>query len=159
MSPSGRCSCALLLACSICGCNWSVDFVPYQQCGVERPVDQPPDWEPLLQQPVTSPGESPSFRATAGCTIRIDVFHASSVVIDDYYDQGPDPLLVDVPYEIRVEPLQPEGRIERGLLDGIVTVETSIRNTSVTITLFLPNDREEDGIQEESAIIYLDPPE
>lgn len=164
MSPSRRAAIALVSALAFPGCNWVIDFVPSQHCGVERPTDQRPPPERLVQQTPTTPGETPSFHATAGCTIYIDVYNATSIFDESVTGPHDAFRMVDQPYELRVEPLEPEGRIERGVLgydkaaEGRITVQTSERNTSITITLFLPNARSPSGIQEESAVIFLDPP-
>lgn len=164
MSPSRRATFPLFFVSTLLGCNWAIDFVPSQQCGIERATDQRPPPEPLTRQTPATPGETPSFRATAGCTIYIDVYNATSIFDDSVTGPNNPMRMVDQPFEVRVEPLQPEGRIERGVLGydkaagGRVTVETSERNTSITLTLFLPNDRLPTGIQEESAVIFLDPP-
>lgn len=165
MSPTARLLFASGFLAANCGCNWVIQFVPYQYCGPQRSDEVREPLEPLVVEfPPVSTGIEQAFRATAGCTLFIDVFHENSVMDDNLYPSKPE-ILVDQPYEVRVEPLVPDGRIDRGVLgygqalNGRVVVETSIRNEQVTLTLFLPNPRDPDGIQEESVIIYLDPPE
>lgn len=129
------------------GCRWLIEFKAYQQCP-ERPM-----LIALAQEPVVSITDPTTFRSTAGCTIVFEVRHRS------YDGVNSDPLPFQQ-YEVRVEPVEPDGRIEQGTLpaDGRVTVTTDVGHTAVTITVFLPADYEEDGIHEESAIVYLDPP-
>lgn len=129
------------------GCTWLIDFVPYQQCP-ERPI-----LIALVEEPQVYVTDPPTFRSTAGCTIVFEVRHLSH----DGISWDP---LTDKEYEVRVEPVEPDGRIETGVLGagGRVTVQTDVGHTAVTITVFLPEDREPDGIQEETAIVYLDPP-
>jgi len=135
-----------LLFC-LSGCRWLIGFKAYQQCPA-RPV-----LIALPQEPGVNVSDPVTFRSTAGCTIVFEVIHRS------YTGEHDEPLR-DQDYEVRVEPVEPNGRIERGTLppDGRVTVPTEASHTAVTITVFLPADYEEDGIQEDSAIVYLDPP-
>ncbi len=135
-----------LLFC-LSGCRWLIDFKAYQQCPA-RPV-----LVALVKEPAVYVSDPITFRSTAGCTIVFDVLHR-------YYDGVTSEPLRDQEYEVRVEPVEPNGRIIHGTLppDGRVTVPTEVGHTAVTITVFLPADYEEDGIQEDSAIVYLDPP-
>lgn len=160
MSPPARTVFIPSILAVVCGCNWVVDFRVFQNCGPQRPLDQRTEWEERVKLPASTPFATPEFMATEGCVLAIDVYRESSLFAEDPANPSPPEPLRDVPYEVRIEPLQPEGRVDRGVLggDGRIIVETVQRNETVTITLFLPSPREEDGIQEESAVIYLNAP-
>lgn len=145
--PRGSAALATAALLFLSGCRWLIEFKAYQQCPV-RPV-----LIELAQEPMVNIADPTTFRSTAGCTIVFEVRHRS-------YDGMTSDPLHSREYEVRVEPVEPDGRIETGTLaaDGRVTVPTEAGHTAVTITVFLPADYEEDGIHEESAIVYLDPP-
>ncbi len=129
------------------GCRWLIEFRAYQQCP-ERPV-----LIALVEEPQVNVTDPPTFRSTAGCMIVFEVRHRS-------YDGISSDPLSGHEYEVRVEPVEPDGRIDTGVLgeDGRVIVQTEVGHTAVTITVFLQDDLEPDGVLEETAVVLLDPP-
>lgn len=159
MSPAGRLS--VLLGCislSTAGCNWLVSFVPFEQC------ESRPGLVMLAQDRPSSITAPPQFQSTAGCTIVVDVrqksilegsiFDGNGETNDEYSP------LSDHEYEVWVEPLEPDGRVETGVLgaDGRVMIPTSEGHASVTLTVYLPDDRVEGGVVAERMIVLLNPP-
>ncbi|MEK6642957.1 MAG: hypothetical protein AABZ08_03545 [Planctomycetota bacterium] len=158
MSPNMRMLISLACAgpCAV-GCNWLVAFFPFEQCE-PRPV-----LVALAPDSSDNVAATPVYHSTAGCTIIIDVKQGSIFTDDDskwWTPYDPYDPISGQEYEVWVEPLEPDGRVETGVLgsDGRVTIPTSEGHTSVTLTVYLPDDRAEDGVDEETVIIQLDSP-
>ncbi len=159
MSPIGRVS--VLLSCISllsAGCNWLVVFDVFEQC------ESRPGLGVLVQDTSSNVAADPQFQSTAGCTIVIDV-KQKSMLEGSIFDGNGEINNKYTPlsghdYEVRVEPLEPDGRLETGVLgaDGRVTIPTSGGHTSVMLTVYLPDDRVEGGVIEERVIVLLNPP-
>ncbi len=146
-----------ICAAGVGGCFGRViDIFPSQQC--------PP--RDLIVALSTDPDASPSlhdeYHSTAGCTIHFDVmeFH---VLITDSNDPRWTPA-GGLKYELRVLPLEPDGREETGILpsDAKVSVPTVAGNRSVVLTVYAEEYRPGSGepfTLEVSAVVYLEDPE
>lgn len=158
MSPAGCVSVLLSCACLLAaGCNWLVKFFPFEQCE-PRPV-----MVALVQDATSIDAATPVFQSKAGCTIVIDVKQGSILTDDDsnwWTPYDPYDPISGQEYEVWVEPLEPDGRVETGVLgaDGRVTIPTSEGHTSVTLTVYLPNDRYVNGFETPRVVVLLNPP-
>lgn len=153
MSPVRSVSMVLAVCPALHGCARIIEFFPFMTCD-PRPImlELSPDSRQFV-------GWVPTFHAIAGCTLTIDVKQRNPTGDDgnpwtpyeEYRYVG------EVDYEVVIEPLEPDGRVDRGKLDASrVIVETSPGHTKVTLTLFFPDDRMADGIDEHQMIILLD---
>jgi len=134
----------------LAGCNLTVGIFPFEQCP-PRPVAV--EIQPDPEGPV--PTFETRFHSTAGCTIVFDV-RQYRVLTTNADDPRWEPI-GGLDYELRIEPEGPLGRLEQGVLpeDGRLTVPTVAGNTSVWLTVFVPDSRS-NTVNQEVAAVFLD---
>lgn len=147
----------VLFPLALAGCNLVVQIFPSQQC--------PP--RDLVVEIQPDAGDSPTaaehhYHSGAGCTIIFDVrrYHLSVTFGPPSWDP-----IGGLDYELRVEPYRvphdesevPSGRLETGSLppDGRLVVPTAVGETSVRLTVYVP-DAQLGTIGEEIAVVHLD---
>lgn len=116
----------------------------------------------LTTDPEAPPSLNDTYHSTAGCTILFDVMEYHTLIAS-----ANDPRWTPISglnYELRVLPLEPDGRHETGRLpsDGRIIVPTVTGNRSVVLTVFAEEYRpgsDEPIPFEVSAVVFLEDPE
>lgn len=144
-------------ATAACGCFGRViDIFPSQQCPPRDLIVA------LTTDPEAPPSLNDTYSSTAGCTILFDVMEYHTLIAN-WNDPRWTPI-GGLKYELRVLPLEPDGRHETGTLpsDGRIIVPTVTGNRSVVLTVFAEEYRpgsDEPIPFEVTALVYLDDPE